>query len=928
MSKIFISHSSLDNAKALAVGEWLKENGWDDFFLDFEPDKGLTPGQRWQEALKDAGSRCDAVILLISPAWCDSTWCLEEFRLARGLGKRIFGVLIEATPLISLPSDLTREWQLGNLVDGNARKTITVYHDPLVPRQDISFSEVALTKLKRGLQQAGPRAPHFTWPPKDDPHRAPYRGLKALEAEDAAIFFGRDADIARGLDKLRFMRVQDVEQLFVILGASGTGKSSFLRAGLWPRLKRDDRHFLPLPVIRPARNAITGSSGLAASVQGTFEQLGQKRNLGDLIEAFAQPSGLAGLLEELQALAQKQLGFEGDPPTIVLAIDQGEELFNEDGREEAERLLALLGLMLTQAGTADHTALAARKRLLTIMALRSDTYERVQMVPTLSSVMHNLFDLRPLGREEIKVVIEGPARVMIDTGRKLIIEAQLTAQLLEDARGLDTLPLLAFILEQLYLQYGSDGDLRLDEYHKLGGLRGAFEAAIAAAFQDPTRFPTIPANPEDRDRILRKAFIPLLVTIDQETENPKRRVAQWDGFPPQSYPLLERLIDARLLSRDKRGSAEQGVEQVAVEISHEALTRHWEQLKSWIDADRKFLLWHQRLNGGRREWEAHRRRAELLLRGQALREAEGWLTKRAEDFSRDERLFVTASLYRRKKIRMALTTMAGFVLMVIGLIAWLWGYGLNQAVLKVQSPFRNIHREPDMQVVAAGRFRQGDTHDKGQNDEKPVHEVTLKAFAIGKFEVTFDEYDRFALTTSRLLPNDQGWGRGERPVINVSWQDAKDYAAWLSDKTGKRYRLPTESEWEYAARSEGKDDLWAGTSDVEQLKFYAVYTVYSQNRTAPVGHDQGRKPNALGLYDMSGNVLEWVEDCLHDTYETAPTEGAAWLEAGHGDCQDRMNRGGAWGANRPETLRVSRRFSNVSGTRNDGLGFRLAQDLQ
>lgn len=258
---------------------------------------------------------------------------------------------------------------------------------------------------------------------------------------------------------------------------------------------------------------------------------------------------------------------------------------------------------------------------------------------------------------------------------------------------------------------------------------------------------------------------------------------------------------------------------------------------------------------------------------------------------------------------------------------WLWGYNPDQAILKVQSLFRSIHRAPEMQPVAAGRFQQGDTHGGGQNDEKPVHEVTIKPFAIAKFEVTFDEYDRFALATGRLLPGDQGWGRGQRPVINVSWQDAKDYAAWLSEKTGKHYRLPTESEWEYAARSEGKDDLWAGTSDKEQLRLYAVYTVYSQNRTAPVGHDRGRKPNGIGLYDMSGNVLEWVEDCLHDTYEAAPTDGAAWLEAGRGDCQDRMNRGGAWGANRPETLRVSRRFSNVSGTRNDGLGFRLVQDI-
>lgn len=233
-----------------------------------------------------------------------------------------------------------------------------------------------------------------------------------------------------------------------------------------------------------------------------------------------------------------------------------------------------------------------------------------------------------------------------------------------------------------------------------------------------------------------------------------------------------------------------------------------------------------------------------------------------------------------------------------------------------------------MVQLSGGTFQQGDTHGGGQKDESPVREVTVKSFAMGKFEVTFDEYDRFALATGRLLPGDQGWGRGQRPVIMVSWEDAKAYAGWLSEQAGKHYRLPTESEWEYAARSEGKDDLWAGTSNAEELKEYAVYAVHSGNRTALVGYDQGRKPNSIGLYDMSGNVLEWVEDCVHDNYEQAPTNGTAWLEEARGDCQDRMNRGGAWGANRQATLRVSRRFSNFAGTRNDGLGFRLAQDIE
>jgi formylglycine-generating enzyme required for sulfatase activity len=200
-----------------------------------------------------------------------------------------------------------------------------------------------------------------------------------------------------------------------------------------------------------------------------------------------------------------------------------------------------------------------------------------------------------------------------------------------------------------------------------------------------------------------------------------------------------------------------------------------------------------------------------------------------------------------------------------------------------------------------------------------VHEVAIKGFAIGKFEVTFDEYDRFALAKDRLpLPIDEGWGRGRRPVINVSWDDARDYAKWLSQQTGKRYRLPTESEWEYAARSGGKEEVWAGTSDEKELDNYAN----RQDRTAPVGE---KKSNGLKLHDMSGNVSEWVEDCWHENYEGAPTDGSAWLEADGGDCK-RVIRGGSW-SSVPEDLRVSSRRWNYRDSRFNSIGFRLVQDF-
>ena len=193
---------------------------------------------------------------------------------------------------------------------------------------------------------------------------------------------------------------------------------------------------------------------------------------------------------------------------------------------------------------------------------------------------------------------------------------------------------------------------------------------------------------------------------------------------------------------------------------------------------------------------------------------------------------------------------------------------------------------------------------------------------MGKHEVTFEEYDRFAIDTDRKLPEDQGWGRGQRPVINVSWEDAKAYAAngcqtRLATATG----LPTESEWEYAARSGDKQEPWAGTSDEGQLDQYAVYISNSENRTTVVGSKQA---NSFGVKDLSGNVWEWVEDCAHGSYHNAPTDGSAWLEANRGDCSKRIIRGGAWGLN-ADFLRSSRRNKVALGDRGTNVGFRLVQ---
>jgi TIR domain len=335
MSRIFLSHSSRDNRQAVALVQWLSEvrpELANEIFLDISAETGLRPGQRWKDALRQANDRCEAVICLLSRNWESSPNCKTEYLTAENLGKQILVARLEDIG----DSDVTSQWQRCDLFAPGAQTEIAVDAGP-----PVRFNTAALDRLKKAIEGTGMGPENFVWPPDDDPQRAPYRGWDPFEDVDAGVFFGRDAAIVRGTDDLRAMRISGVRSLFVVLGPSGSGKSSFLRAGLIPRLQRDDRHFRVLGIARPERNALTGDQGFAAAVHTARQALHLRgAPLGEIQNAcLNDPDRVAELLGELRTAAAKRLadaGHDGAAPTLVLPLDQAEELFSADAGEQAE----------------------------------------------------------------------------------------------------------------------------------------------------------------------------------------------------------------------------------------------------------------------------------------------------------------------------------------------------------------------------------------------------------------------------------------------------------------------------------------------------------------------------------------------------------------------------------------------------------------
>ena len=532
-------------------------------------------------------------------------------------------------PPDQLPGGLTTQWQVVRLKGEPAERFLTVH--PVTRQQSpVHIAEAGLTSLKRGLDKAGIGTETFELQPdQNGPFgwRPPYRGLEALEPEDAAVFFGRGADIVRGIDALRGLAARKPPRLVVILGASGAGKSSFLRAGLWPRLLRDDSQWLPLRAIRAGRGgAIEGGEGLLAALEDVHRRFALQASRADLRDRLATPDSFVALLRELRHAAAKRALIVDPPyPLPVLCLDQAEEVFTAAAAPESEKLLQLV------RGAIEGDA------ALLLVTIRSESYGAMQSAKTLAGIDQVPLSLGPVPRGEIAHVIRQPAEILRRKAGPIapVFDEAVIERLQEEVEGEeDALPLLAFVLQRLMREHAGVATIGVKEFERTGGIAAAIETAAEAALADAGFGP----DRSERRQVLRHLFVPRLARIDRESKAPQRRSTRQGHLPADLLPLASALTQRRLLvvklAATPRADA---ADAPTLEVAHEALLRRWPTLADILTEDRDALLLLDGALSAAADWE----KAEpvhkpdfLAHRGSRLADAQA-LVLRGPDWERE-----------------------------------------------------------------------------------------------------------------------------------------------------------------------------------------------------------------------------------------------------------------------------------------------------
>jgi formylglycine-generating enzyme required for sulfatase activity len=986
---LFLSYNSADRREVETILTELEKLP-DQFKLNtFIDRERLTLGKRWFEEIEEALRKSRAVAVFYGKNGL-GRWQNLEMILAIDLqatAKPNDGQVL-VIPVILPGADLERAPRF--LLLNN-------YCDLRSPGSWQNLEKLAQTVLHQNLSPQR----FLDSLPLHDGLRNPYRGLDYFREEDAPLFFGRDDIALKLLDKVKTCA------LVALVGNSGTGKSSVVRAGLMPLLRKQHAP-------DPSWEVIVFNPG-GNPFQNLSSALLKSWNYGPAEIFNKNPETEKTLRTTLSltvAIAQT-LEKSRHADKLLLVIDQFEEVVTQEktGRETAQSDFALFVELLLSA--------IQNSRCHVLLTIRGDYYGTVteRHLRLAGIIEKGTVTLSRLEDAQLRDIIEKPARL---GGGKL--QDGLADRILDDvAKQPGNLALLEFALTSLW-NHQRDGLLTHEAYeNKIGKLEGAISKKADEILNSPAV-----GDPQLALAALTRL---VRVTSSQEEGGDTRQRVALNEFSPAERACLEPFVKARLLVASGSWHASDGQalqpnaknnssQGSTVEVAHEALIRHWPKLLEALKDKRELLIWRQTIRPQYEEWQPRYKSLgdrealnHLLLKGFPLTRGLKWLNERPADLMGNEPEFIRLSkaledkrdlliwrdnvrpqfeewlafhqtgghskrltvcllqghlleqglkLQRERwrdltgyehmfllqswektmqwQKRLRLLKKGGVAAAVLALLAfavqiWVWMQDnepswslIARAVgvrVAVRIPGLMPAWLPQMKRIEPRLFRMGST------DEVPPHTVTIKKpFYLGVYEVKFSDYERFIddLRGSKYrcpgpvpVIDDSGWGLGERPAINISWNDAQCYTKWLSFLTGSTYRLPTEAEWEYAARADTSTDYYWGQNDP---KDFAWFFKNSENKPHPVGE---RKPNAFGLHDMAGNVYEWVQDCWHRNYLNAPDDGTAWESQDKDDCTQRVFRGGSWN-NWPVGLRSAGRYRLNPDNRNNTLGFRLAKD--
>jgi formylglycine-generating enzyme required for sulfatase activity len=788
-------------------------------------------------------------------------------------------------------------------------------------------------------------------------YASPYRGLAAMEQKGSDYFFGRSKEIVEVI----LCVAANPDKIPILLGNSGVGKSSLAQAGVlaalirqgwpegvggstpWPAVFRDSRRWCFL-TLRP------GTAPVTALVEVFLEtwQLDRTSTEWPTRRAEWVEKLVSGVLTLRDLLDQTKRRYAElkypEPASFLLYVDQGEELYVRSEINQRRRFSELLKQSISDA------------RVHVLMSMRSDFLGELQKDEPLYSV-HRQVNVPPMREQALRELVSRPAELLSARFETDSLAADIARRAAEEStKDAGALPLLSYLLDDMWrrmLERG-DGVLRLPAQSiDLG--RVLVDRANA--------FIESHAGSEDK---LRRILTLKLATVREDSE-PTRRRAWRSEFSDEEWRLVSELADHpnRLLITvtpevapttlvpQPAGTETQVAptsDETYAEVAHEAIFRRWDKLRGWVAAERELLAWRSGLEVARRAWQAapDQSKSDALLMGLSLRQAQGWLARRPNDIPIVDRNFIKLSQRSAQLQRLRAQGLVALLVIVLagGFGAWWKGPWLKEQVfwlrhvhavagkkvlaLERGKTFDDCVGCPEMVAVPEGNFWMGSPAGQGPDPrrEQPQHPVGIaQPFAVSTHEVTFDQWDVCA-SVGDCNPNinSGSWARGKQPVINVTWNDAQKYVAWLSRMTGQSYRLLTEAEWEYAARAKPASSAdqqtlyWFGNDDETQLQRYAWY--HDNADDAP--HEVGTKrANPFGLYDMNGNVWEWVEDCFREGYPGAGTGSAAWTAD---NCGKRVIRGGSFRFGASVLRSASRDWAAIDSADNDR-GFRVARDL-